>query len=300
MEHHVNWGLPLALDLFLAAMGAGAFMFAVAIDFADTRKNRTVSTIGALVAPWPAIIGVLLLVVDLGNPQRFWEMVLKRHAGGALTLQSPYLQFNPGSVMSYGTWLLVFFITISLVYIVAALLAYPFKWGEVLKKIVGVAGLPFALGVTLYTGVLLSGTANVLWNTWLLPILFVISAMVTGIASIVLILAALRVLGWVEEEGAQIPKMEKFNSQLIILQLAVVVLFVLFKITTVPMLSIIGLGYGLLWWIGIVGLGLVVPMVWGLKGDAKAPQNSLGVAALVLLGGFFLRYVILMAGQTVV
>ncbi len=33
MEGHLNWGLPLIIDLFAAGMGAGALMVAVAADF---------------------------------------------------------------------------------------------------------------------------------------------------------------------------------------------------------------------------------------------------------------------------
>ena len=63
------------------------------------------------------------------------------------------------------------------------------------------------------------------------------------------------------------------------------------------MLSVVGAGYGPLWWIGVVGLGLLLPLIVGLKGGLKRPQFSLVVSALVLLGGLFLRYVVVMAGQ---
>ena len=55
VEH--NWGIPVAIDLFAAALGAGAFMLAVVADLAGGRRNRTVSAIGALIAPWPVICG---------------------------------------------------------------------------------------------------------------------------------------------------------------------------------------------------------------------------------------------------
>ena len=156
MAHHISWELPVALDLFLAAMGAGAFLLAVAVDFADSRKYRAVSTTGAFIAPWPAIAGVLLLVIDLGQPFRFWEMMVRRAGDGSLWLESPYIMFNPGSTMSYGTWFLSLFVIVSLCYIGASLVAYPFPWGGLIKKIVGVIGVPFALLVMVYTGVLLS------------------------------------------------------------------------------------------------------------------------------------------------
>ena len=60
---------------------------------------------------------------------------------------------------------------------------------------------------------------------------------------------------------------------------------------------IIGSGFGLIMWIGIIGLGLVVPFIFSIKGEAKRPQSYLIVSALELIGGFCLRYVILIGGQ---
>jgi protein NrfD len=59
----------------------------------------------------------------------------------------------------------------------------------------------------------------------------------------------------------------------------------------------VGGGFGLLWWVGIILLGMIVPLVAGLKGGEKQPQVSLVLSALVLMGGLFLRYVILVVGQ---
>ncbi len=295
MEQHVNWGLPVALDLFLAALGAGAFMLAVVADLVGQRRHRMISTVGAFVAPWPVIGGVLLLVADLGVPWRFWEMMLKR--GEGLSLEAPFIMFKPGSTMSLGTWILTIFVWISLAYILATILAYPIRWVQVVRKLVGVIGLPFALLVTVYTGVLLSASPNPLWNNWMLPIAFVASAMVTGAALVIFVLAALRICGVVAEENAPIAGVEKLNSRMIAFQLVAVIAFMLAGIGSAPMRSLIGVGYGLLWWVGIIGLGLVLPLLYGFKGGARKPQTSLVVATLVLLGGFFLRYAILMAGQ---
>ena len=295
METHLNWGIPVALDLFLAALGAGVFMLAVIADLAGGRRYRLISAIGALMAPWPVIAGVLLLVVDLGVPWRFWEMMLRRGEGLALTF--PFIMFNPSSTMSIGTWVLTIFVWISLGYIVLTILAYPFRWVGVLRKLLGIIGLPIALLVTVYTGVLLSASPNPLWNSQLLPVLFVASAMVTAAALVVFVLAALRIVGVVADEDAHIPRIEKLNSRIIAFQLLVLILFMLVGISSAPMRLIVGAGYGLLWWVGIIGLGLIVPLLHGLKGRARRPQTSLVVSALVLLGGFFLRYVILIAGQ---
>ncbi len=293
MEHY-DWGLLLAIDLFAAGLGAAIFMVAVAANLAGGRRYRRISTTGALIAPWPVILGVLLIVVDLGKPLRFWEMMLRRSHE---TLGIESIMFNAGSTMSLGTWLLILFVLGSLVYMVVALLAWPFKWAEKLQKVLGVIGLPIALLVTIYTGVLLSATRNRVWGSLLLPIVFVASAIVTGIAAIVFILAAIRVARPDSKIGSDIPKLEVINGWTIAFQLLMVILFVIFGIGSAQMRAVIGSAFGLLWWIGVIGLGLVLPLVIGIRGGAKNAPVSLVVSALVLLGGFFLRYTILLGGQ---
>ena len=291
---HFDWGLPLAIDLFAAALGAAAFMIAVAAHLAGGRKYRKISTAGALIAPWPAILGVILLVVDLGRPLRFWEMMLRRSHE---TLGIEAIMFKFGSTMSLGTWILTLFIIGSLVYLISALLAFPFKWAQTLQKVVGVLGIPFALLVIAYTGVLLSATTNDVWGSWLLPVAFVASAFVTGIGAIVFILAAFQVAKPTGKMGINIPKLEVVNGWIIAFELLIVVLFVLFRIGSVRMRMVIGPSYGLLWWVGVIGLGLVLPLVVGFTGGAKKSYISLVVSTFVLLGGFFFRYALLYGGQ---
>ncbi len=298
MGHHLNWGIPLVIDLFTAAMGAGAFMLAVMADLSGRAKYRTTSTVGALIAPWPAIAGVALLVIDLGKPLRFWEMMLRR-GPGLLWLKSPYLMFNPTSTMSIGTWVLTIFIYASFGYIALTILSYFWEKLALLRKLMGLAGLPFAMAVTIYTGVLLAASPNPLWNNAMLPVLFVVSALVTGSAAVIACMAVLRILDLIEPaEMAAVPRLEKMMSVILVVNLLVALAFVGLGLGTAEMRYAVGGGLGLLWWVGIIGLGMVVPLVAGLKGGEKQPHVSLVLAALVLMGGLFLRYVILVVGQT--
>ena len=293
MVHH-DWGLPVAIDLFAAGMGAAAFLVAVMADLAGSKKFTSIRLTGAIIAPWPAILGVLLLVVDLGRPLRFWEMILKR--GDGLSIAPPYLMFNPGSAMSWGTWILTLFVIISLIYLIVSIIAIPFSWGEIATKTIGIIGLPFALLVTTYTGVLISATSNALWSNYLLPLVFVSSAVVTGIAAIVCILAILKMLKLLEEDF--IPGLEKLNGVMILVLLASLVLFIVLGIMQPQMLTLIASAkLGIMFWLFAVILGILIPLMFSFKKEGNAAGTSFIISLLILLGGFFLRYVILMAGQ---
>ncbi|MFQ6065795.1 MAG: NrfD/PsrC family molybdoenzyme membrane anchor subunit [bacterium] len=286
---HINWGIPVAFDLFLAGLGAGALLLATAADLFGQRRYERITRTGAALAPWPVIIGVILLIIDLGQPGRFSHLLFRQGPG--------VLMVNLNSVMSTGVWLLTIFIILSLVYAALVFLGWPFTWGRKARRGVGMVTLVVSLLVAVYTGVLLAATSNPLWNTFLLPAVFSVSALATGIAAVVFILALGQTYRARTKTDALVPELEKINSRVISLQLVVIALFVLLRITTPSLRMILGSGYGLLWWIGIIGLGLVVPLVFGFKGKTRKPQTSVVVAALVLLGSFFLRYVILIGGQ---
>lgn len=282
---NINWGIPIALALFLAGFGAGAFLLAALCEIYGRKQYQMAARIGALIAPLPVILGVLCLVIDLGKPLRFWEMMLMKGSG--------LLMFNFTSVMSVGVWLLTVFVTLSLLYAVLHL----FNYAEKLRKTIGIIGIPFGLLVTVYTGVLLAATANPLWNTILLPALFSVSAMSTGIAGVIFVLAIIHVCEAGGKSEQSISKLEKIDSRVIALELLIVAIFILTMVFVAPVKLIIGSAFGVLLWVIIIGLGLIVPLYFGFKGEAKKPQTALIVSALVLLGGLILRYVIVIGGQ---
>jgi len=286
---HIVWGIPVAFDLFLAGLGAGALLLAIAADLFGGRRYERITRTGAVIAPLPVIVGVVLLVIDLGRPLRFWEFLFRPGPG--------FLMVNLGSVMSIGVWLLTIFVILSLVYAALVLFGWPFSWGKKVRQGVGMIGLVISLLVAVYTGVLLASTANPLWNTVLLPAVFSVSALSTGIAAVIFVLAFTHIYGARTKVDPSIAELEKINSRVIGLELLIVALFVLVRISSPSLIMILGSGYGLLWWVGIIGLGLVVPLVFGIKGKVRKPQASVVVAALVVLGSFFLRYVILIGGQ---
>jgi polysulfide reductase chain C len=296
---HLNWGFPVALDLFLAGMGAGAFMLAVMAQLANDKKYRAINITGALIAPWPAILGVALLVIDLGKPFRFWEMILRRV--GPTKLAPEIFMFNPLSTMSIGTWLMTAFVIGSLVYLVVVTCTIPASWGKIARGVTGIVLLPIALGVTIYTGVLIAATANPLWNNAVLPMVFVASAMASGIALVVFLVALFQIVKTKFEKDSAVPSLVKATGGILAFQLVAMVIYMVIGVKAdagaMKALLSITSGYGILWWVGIVGLGLIVPLAFSVNRKACTPQTCLVMSALILAGGFFMRYAILFAGQ---
>ena len=206
---------------------------------------------------------------------------------------------NPGSTMSIGTWLLTIFVIFGIIYLIVAILAWPYKWAMSFQKFLSVIGLPIALAVATYTGVLISATANALWSNPLLTVVFVTSALVTGLAGVTIVLAIFQFFKPKSKIGENVPLLEKINSRLIVVKLGVIILFLIVGlfISTKETLALIGPAFGILWWVGIIGFSLIVPILLTFKNGAKDPAMSIVVSAVILIGGFFLRYAILITGQ---
>lgn len=288
MHSHV-WGLPVALDLFFAGLGAGLFLVAVMADLFASDRYSGVRRVGGVLAPWPVLLGVFLLVVDLGQPLNFWEFVLRHD------FAFPFLNYLPSSVMSTGTWLLVIFSIISLCYFVLSLVRWPFKGDDLIRRAIGVVGLPFGLLVTIYTGVLIAGTSIPMWNTPMLPVLFVSSAILSGLAVIIGVLGLRPLVGMIPSDTSTI-------KTLLTGQAAVAVLVLVLSLIYIGVISGVQGGatqaMSMLWWLFVVALGLIVPAIYGVVGSKiKMPIAMPAVAFLAVLGAFFLRYTILMNGQ---
>ena len=173
------WGWQPALYLFLGGVGAGAFLAAGVLFLTDREHNRAAIAASLWAAPVCLGVGLLLLLSELTAPAR-----------GLLLWQS---FSNQTSWMAFGAWAallaLVFFALTAIVVTRPIEAAIERKWpGFATKKrriatVLTVIGMVLALCVAVYTGMLLMAVPAVpLWDTPLLPCLFTVSAIDTGVA----------------------------------------------------------------------------------------------------------------------
>ena len=286
MSFEPIWGAPIAWYLFLAGLGGGAF---VTSAFLAWRHPEAVNMrkVGHLIAPIAVMIGLLLLMVDaeagLHNPLRF-----------ALLLHNPF------SVMPWGVVFLAGFMVVSIIVVVLDFMkkSVP-KWLELV-------GVVFGVCVAMYTGALLGGCKTFpLWNNALLPILFLVSAMSAGAASVLLV-AVFRHADEFNKAGV----LKKFHFCLPIIEMLLVasLCFITAFNSTAGFESVMSLvaGEWSAWfWLGLVFVGLILPTAletWLLffsskefEESRKAHWISFASDAGVLIGGFMLRYLVVMA-----
>jgi len=304
MTFKVVWEFPVALYLFLGGMTSAAYYIGVLAELFSRGKYRNLARVSSYVVFVPIIIGLFMLLADLGRPLYFWHLMLQFEPSGHWVLQK-------GSVMSVGVWLLV-------VYIAVCGVVYPAFWlaeekignrlpiikslkgKDSLRKKIGYIGLVPAFLVSIYTGVLLAATSGALWSsTPFLPILFVASAGSAGVAAIVLALALQK-----ETKIEAFKKLVSTDLVFIYLEfLAVLVLLVtlFFAGEALEAIKRILIGnFAVLFWVGFFLVGIILPYLmdeYHLK-HQRGEGKGLPVAAAILglSGGLFLRYLVLMAG----
>src|SRR5512137_1040483 len=170
----VEWRWIIAAYLFLAGVGGGAYLAGVIADFVSQAYQTDwslVSKIGVFLGMPCVLIGCLFLLVDLGRPINAWRVWMK-----------------PGtSWMARGTIIIVLFMIFAAIQ--AAFWVWPFPGSiENARNAITVLGAIFAFLTVVYTGLLLGYSQPIaLWRTALLPVLFFVSALSTGIMAIILI-----------------------------------------------------------------------------------------------------------------
>ncbi len=167
-----DWGWLLAVYLFLGGVAGGAYTIGAINSFLGSELELS-TTIGLWISFPAIIIGSLFLIVDLGVPSRAFLAGMK-----------------PGtSWIARGTWIIFIFIVLSFIHLVLHQFTSfgASDGGAQTLKILSVAGTVFAVGTMAYTGILLSASKGIpFWRSGVVPVVFIISAIVTGHFSIML------------------------------------------------------------------------------------------------------------------
>jgi formate-dependent nitrite reductase membrane component NrfD len=295
------WGPILAGYLFLGGLAGGAYMVGALVDLFKKEKYEILAKSGVLASFVSIILGLVLLVFDL-----------KRFEIAPLVILKAYTNF-PGSIMAVGTWIITGFTIVSLVTVILLYL----DGNIIFRKIVEIVGVILGLATAAYTGILLSFARGVpFWDSGFLPWLFVFSGLLTGLAIAILLIPVVAEFmpkafsdfktTWKNtlEFAGLIEYSDRYAQVIIIIETIVMLLY----FATTPSTSIVwgGSSISLVFYAYIL-LALLIPLaiaIYNLKlidaGKYKTMINmTLLASVLALVGGFLLRYVVLIGGQMI-
>lgn len=272
------WGWKIAAYLFGAGMGAGAFAFSGYLKLVPKFTESGVAIRGMWLGVVVTALSACFLIWDLGKPMRFLRVMMN----------------VAHSWLSRGAVILTTFCLVALITIATGT-----------PTVLVWISMALAIAVATYTGVLL-GTmlSRPLWNNSLLPMIFLTSALSTGIA--------LLDVGGLVTNASSSSMVSAFQTAIsnlrwahaVLLAIEIVMLYFFVNLSrsrsksAADMLTKGDLRYG--FWAGILGAGILGPLVLiAISSATSGAANNylLFVGDIgVLFGGFMLRRVILYVG----
>jgi formate-dependent nitrite reductase membrane component NrfD len=286
-ERQTSWGWVVAGYLFLAGLGGSTFLFSFLLNALEVYEP--IARVGALIGPLLVLIGTIFLLFDLGS------------VGKSYLLFSTLSRLK-SSWMSKGTWILALFIIFGLLYSLPAFgmfswLPWSMKTGGGLA--IGIIAGLFAVFTVVYPGFLLGVAKGIpFWNTPVLPPLFFLSGLDTGLALLVLLALFLA-----PESGVEVFHIIGAGD----ITLIIMVLIVLAAYIEVTRQSnvITGTSVHLLktpiFIVGVLLIGLIIPLCLLIYSAFTTDTFLIRILAgltgvCILVGGILLRYSVIRVG----
>ncbi len=287
-----EWSWLIVFYFFFGGLAGGCYFLASLIDLVGRSQARPLARLGYYVAFPCIIVSGLLLTFDLYRPLRFWHMLIESNTYRPM--------FKPWSPMSVGSWALFIFGIFSFASFLGALaeenrLAWTagrrLRPPGLLGRVIVVLGGLFGFYVAGYTGVLLAVTNRPIWSdTPLLGLLFIVSA--ASISAALMILLSRKTV-------STAPDLESLHRMDIwVVALAFIILLAL-MISLGPVFRAWLSVWGVLLLFGVVVIGILFPLGLYFRREWLGELNMKTSAALVLIGGFILRLVIVFAAQRI-
>ncbi len=260
-------GVFIAFALFLGGISGGLYLAAAYFD----------NLLGMFVAWLLSLLMSVCYVIHLGKPLRFWRAFSKPRT----------------SWIARGFIFIMLFIGFAFIQLILSYWFPETVWVTVLEVLAGI----FAFAQSIYTGFVLSSIRAIkMWNSAIVPILFVTCGLSGGLA----ILLAISLGG----SHAQIIAIENVIPVMLIF-FAIILTIYLWNTTYTgiagrdSVLRLVRGGIAAIFWIGVVFFGIIIPLAISVATYlAEAASSALLITAVTseLIGSLALRYAILKAG----
>ena len=285
MYMRVPWGLQIVMAVYYIGLSAGSLVISGLYGVFGKIEYKPFARIAVYVAMLFLIAGLLSILTDQGRMDRVFV--------------EPFVHFNLQSMFSINPILYIGHILICVIYLWALFSEMP-----KLTKVIATLAFGWAFCVHSGTGAIFGFGARMLYESPLLPASFVAAAMASGTALMIILIVTLFKLNKRYLDDALIIWLGRFLAICII-----VVMYFLFvenayrayviELRHAAMYYLFGGIHSLFFWIGLILIGLVIPLFILFK---KNTGNSIRwivlASSLVIFGVLCERYVIVIPGLT--
>jgi polysulfide reductase chain C len=274
-KNYFVFGWKVIVYLFLAGVGGGASIVGAAFRLIHP-EAEIIPMAGVILGAPLVLFGSLLLFFDLGRPGVAFRAFSRPHKAWISRGTFVLTTFVILGVIQFGTWIWPF----------QGLKDYS-SLHHVLNILYGI----FGILTVIYTGFLFDTTRSIpFWSTPILPLLFLVSGVSTGIFALMILLLV--------SQGSNIQwigPLSHLDAFILIFE-GMVLFFYLHGMheVTAARASVRRLLRGDLstaFWVAVILVGLVIPFVF--EAFLGAGSLSILISSLCgLVGGLYVRYVI--------
>ncbi|MHA2054006.1 MAG: NrfD/PsrC family molybdoenzyme membrane anchor subunit [Candidatus Hodarchaeales archaeon] len=316
MTDFVPMGIWLVFYIFFTGLSAGSFIMSTLAYVFNIERFKPIGRRAVALALILLVNAPIFLAFDLGRPERVLNLLF---------------YWNLTSVLAWGSRLLILYPIICLLYLWALTFVdlvetaknstglkgkfYNFlslgktelteKDIETTKKYAtffGLIGIPTALATHGYTGFLFSAIgAHRLWNTPMMPVLFLSSAIISGAALLTVIIM---LTDYISESKDTLPAEDWANFLVVFLFIDAILLFAEF--TTVYLANVeehlvtwnvlLSGQYWVLFWVVELLIGFWIPMVVLLVPRLRKNKIAVFISSILILIGVFAKRINLIIG----
>jgi len=283
MYNRVPWGLLIVMAVYYIGLSAGSLVISGLYGVFGKQEYKPFARLAVYIAMLFLIAGLLCIMTDQGRMDRFFVQ--------------PFVYFNLQSMFSINPILYVGHILICVLYLWAL-----FYERKTLTKVVATLAFGWAFCVHTGTGAIFGFGARMLYESPLLPASFVAAAMASGTALMIIMIVSIFKLTKRYVDDELIFWLGRFLAICIII--VVYFLFVenayrayVVELRHAAIYYLFGGSHSLLFWIGLIFIGCVIPMIILFrKKTGRSIKWIVLASSLVIFGVLCERYVIVIPG----
>lgn len=273
------WGLWIAFDFFAVPFSAGAFTLAAVVQIFNRKKYHTIAHLALLAGFLGYLMVILVLILDIGRWDQFYSVLLPWR----WNLHSFMFEVSMSITVYFGVLILEVF-------------ALVFRGQDSMPVQFIERAMPLIAGVGVLLScvhqgsigaifLILSHRLHPLWWTPILPLLFLTSAMFSGLSVAIL----LALLTWRALRKPMPMKLLNGLAKVVVILLAI---YLALKVGDLLFAGEIGLVFGSglfsVLWLAEVTIGVIVPLII-FASRARETERGLFTGTVCVIAGLALN-----------
>lgn len=285
LSNPISWGLYIISFAFLVGLSAGGLIVTSLAYILNNKKLEAIAPLGIIVSVASVIGAMLMIIPDVGLPWRI-----------------PTILVHP-NLASPLTWDIFILITYLVIGLIEAWVFFSPKWKaqpekqERTLRTMAYIVLPVAVLVHSITAWIFGlQVGRPFWYTGLMAPIFIASALVSGLALLILVMLAVQKAGWMKIDDSQYP----FLGGILAGFISVDIFLFLSDLVTIGyaggtkadrvVQELVSGSHAPFFWAEIIG-GVLLPFLLLVLPATRRSKTWVGVAAALAMVGVFLKRV---------